>query len=401
MFVVALLALVSLSFAAELAPLKEPHRDSVIAGSYIVVYKDKVSDEDFAKDLAVQAELYDVKHQYTTVLRGFAANLDDDELVEVRSNPLVDYIEKDTIMSLNACVTPVSVGSWGLTRIAQQKVINPNNLYTYPDTAGAGTVLYVIDTGVYTQHNDFSTGRATLGWKADNTWPGEDSHGHGTHVASTAAGNAYGVARKAKIVGVMVLGPDGRGSNAGVMGGIDYAVSQAISKGEKAVINMSLGGSFSATLNDAVNTAFSLGVVVVVAAGNENQDACLVSPASADKAVTVGATTQTPTKDGDQRASYSNYGSCVDVFAPGSLITAAWIGSATATNTISGTSMASPHVAGIALLLRGERPTDTPTAISESIVKTGTTNVINLACSAGTSCINSPNIMGWNGCIQG
>jgi len=362
-----------------------------------------VADDVFAKDMEEHAQQYDVVHQYTTVLRGFSANLDDDELLEVRSNPLIDFVEKDTIMSIDqSCSVPVSVGSWGLTRIAQQAKINPNNLYTYPTSAGEGTTLYVVDTGVYLEHNDFLTGRATLGFKADNTWPSRDSHGHGTHVASTAAGNAYGVARKAAIVAVMVLGPDGTGSTSGVIGGVDYSVSSAVSKNEKAVINMSLGGAFSALLNSAVNNAVASGVVVVVAAGNENQDACRVSPASADAAVTVGATTQSSgAKDKDIRASYSNYGSCLDVFGPGSLITAAWIGTPTSTNTISGTSMASPHVAGIALLLRAQHPTDSATTISNTIIARGTTGLIDLACVGATSCVNSPNIMSWNGCDQG
>lgn len=237
--------------------------------------------------------------------------------------------------------------------------------------------VYIIDTGIYVEHNDFA-GRATFGFKAERSWSETDKHGHGTHVSSTIVGEKFGVARKAHAVAVKVLGDNGSGSNSGVVAGVDWVVSQYKANKKPSVINMSLGGSTSVILNAAVDAAFEAGIVVVVAAGNEDYDACDGSPSGASQVITVGSTekgkfilkilrfflknsninlfiAKSPSSP-DVRSYFSNWGPCVDVFAPGTGITAAWIGRPDATNTISGTSMASPHVAGVATLHLGENP---------------------------------------------
>jgi subtilisin family serine protease len=301
-------------------------------------------------------------------------------------------------MKATACSTPSSAGSWGLTRISQQKAVNPDGRYTFPDAAGKGVTVYVVDTGVYVDNVDFE-GRATFGWKYEASWSSTDANGHGTHVASTVAGKFYGVAREAKIVGVKVLGDNGSGTNTGVIAGIDWAVSSILSLGQTGVINMSLGGGLSTALNAAVNAAVADNVVVVVAAGNENANACGGSPSSAADAITVGATEQDITKD--WRSVFSNYGTCVNIFAPGTSITAAWIGGTTAINTISGTSMASPHVAGVAALLRSENPSSAAKTIATLMQHGATSGNIDMDCNGAkdrNACSASPNVFLWNGC---
>lgn len=269
------------------------------------------------------------------------------------------------------CVSEAAA-SWGLIRVGQ-RTTDPDAIeHQYPSTAGAGVDVYIIDTGVYVDHSDFEgiidwsidfgihsslLGRAVFGFKADKSWSDRDANGHGTHVASTVAGRHYGVAPKAdKIIAVKVLGDSGSGSTAGVIAGVDFAATEAKKTGKPSVANLSLGGGYSAAMNNAVDAAMK-NLVVVVAAGNDNWDACDYSPASAPSVITVGATTE-PTGAGapDVRSYFSNYGDCVNVFAPGSSITAAWIGNPTAKNTISGTSMASPHVCGLSALFLGENP---------------------------------------------
>jgi len=244
-------------------------------------------------------------------------------------------LEQDTV------VEPLAVSSWGLDRIDQANLpLNDDYTSTY---TGQGVTVFIVDTGVNAAHVDFG-GRATQA--IDYTGEGNaDRNGHGSHCAGTVGGTSYGVAKNAKLVGVKVLG-----SNSGVMQGVQYAIDQ--SNGASNVISMSLGGGASTALDNMVKTAANAGMIVVVAAGNENQNACNVSPARAGgnalsgSVITVGSTTIT-----DTMSSFSNYGACTDVFAPGSQITSAWIGSTTATRTISGTSMATPHVAGVAALL--------------------------------------------------
>jgi len=216
-------------------------------------------------------------------------------------------------------------------------------------------------------------------------------------VASTAGGSNFGIARKTRLVAVKVLGDTGSGSTAGVIAGVDWSVREATNRAELAVINMSLGGGSSPAMNAAVNAAVDNGVAVAVAAGNSNSDACNFSPAGAQKVLTVGNTMQGI--NSDVRATSSSFGLCLDLFAPGTSITAAWIGSRTAIRTISGTSMASPHVAGIAALLRADNKGWTATEVQEGLVGMATPGTITLNCGGlPPSCAASPNLMAWNGC---
>jgi len=317
----------------------------------------------------------------------------DDQLEIVRSNPHVRYVEVDQIMRAS-CVPPVRVNSWGLTRVAEKARVALDGFFTYADSAGAGSTVYVVDTGIYVANNDFG-GRATFGFKAETGWSSTDANGHGTHVASTCVGLAYGIARKATAVAVKVLGDDGSGTNAGVIAGVDWAASRGT---PQSVINMSLGGGASSALDAAVNNAVARNVVVAVAAGNDNSNACLVSPARATAVLTVGSTQGGTSSSPDLRSSFSNYGTCVDLFAPGTSITAAWIGSTSAIRTISGTSMASPHVAGIAALLRGETPSVSAATIQTQLKNLCTPNTINLNCGGNTVCAQSPNRIAFAGC---
>jgi subtilisin family serine protease len=270
-------------------------------------------------------------------LNGFAAELNEGQLNALQHNPNVDYIEPDQEFTAS---TTVTASSWGLDRV-DQRSLPLSGTYTYTTTASA-VRAYVIDTGIYTSHSQF-------GGRASNVYDalggnGQDCNGHGTHVAGTIGGSSYGIARAVLLRGVRVLNCSGSGSTSGIIAAVDWV---RVNRINPAVANLSLGGGYSSSLNTAINNLANSGVFVAVAAGNENQNACNVSPASAGAAYTTAASTSS-----DAKASYSNYGSCVDGYAPGSSIRSAWIGSTTATNTISGTSMASPHVAGVAALYK-------------------------------------------------
>ncbi len=277
-------------------------------------------------------------------------------------------------------------------------------------------------SGILTTHVEFS-GRAIWGANfADST--DTDCNGHGTHVSGTVGGNTVGIARNVTLIAVKVLSCSGSGSNAGVISGIQFAAENAKKRNRRSVANMSLGGGYSATLNAAVACTFlpphlwsgfsyilvqrllrcsltwththtaavQSGVTFAVAAGNENQDACNVSPASEPLAITVGATYYSGNLAADIRAYFSNYGKCVDIFAPGQEIKSAWIGSNNAYNTISGTSMASPHVAGVAALVLANNPSFTPQQVRDTLVQDSTSDVINLECSCWwCDCESSPN----------
>jgi len=272
----------------------------------------------------------------------------------------------DTPVKAVAEQTPVP--SWGLDRIdATTEILN--NSYKYVST-GSGSIIYVIDTGVYSGHSDLS-GRVVSGYTAVSDGNGtEDCNGHGTHVAGTAAGTKFGVAKSARVVAVRVLDCAGSGYTSSVVAGINWAV--ASHPGGPGVINLSLGGGANSALDDAVAKATAAGLVVVAAAGNSGADACNFSPARAPSALTIGAT-----EKNDAQASYSNFGRCVDMYAPGSGITSAWISGSTATRTISGTSMAAPHVAGLAARLQQAQPGISVSSISSTLTatKTGTGSV--------------------------
>ncbi|XVV06248.1 S8 family peptidase [Actinosynnema sp. CA-248983] len=312
-----------------------------VHGSFIVKLKDGSAAT--AEKLAGQYG-GKVDRVFRNALNGFTVSLPESAAKRLAANPAVDYVEQDQVLRLQA--TQTNPPSWGLDRI-DQRDLPLNSSYSYTST-GSGVNVYVIDTGVRISHSTFG-GRARNGYDAvDNDNVAQDGNGHGTHVAGTIAGSQYGVAKGATVYGVRVLNNSGSGTTAGVVAGIDWVTANHV---KPAVANMSLGGGASTTLDNAVRRSISAGVTYAIAAGNSNANASNYSPARVGEAITVGATTNT-----DARASYSNYGSILDIFAPGSSITSAWHTGDTATNTISGTSMATPHVAGAAArYLQGNR----------------------------------------------
>ncbi|GAB3357812.1 hypothetical protein GCM10027452_24150 [Micromonospora halotolerans] len=278
------------------------------------------------------------------------------------ADPAVAYVEQDRVVTTQA--TQTNPPSWGLDRI-DQRSLPLNSSYTYPNTA-SNVRAYIIDTGIRTTHTDFG-GRATWGTNtvdSNNT----DCNGHGTHVAGTVGGTRYGVAKGVRLIAVKVLNCSGSGSTTGVVSGINWVTSNAV---KPAVANMSLGGGVSSSIDNAVTSSVNSGVTYAVAAGNSSANACNSSPARAAAAITVGSTTSS-----DARSSFSNYGSCVDIFAPGSSIVSAYRTSDTASSTLSGTSMASPHVAGAAALVLGANPSYTPAQVTSYLTTNATTGKV-------------------------
>ncbi|NLU77993.1 S8 family serine peptidase [Micromonospora sp. HNM0581] len=343
---------------------------TAVEGSYIVVFKDSEVSRaavDSSVDRLLRRHGGHTARTYSAAVRGAELRLSARAAARIAADPAVAYVEQNHVVSL--ADTQTNPPSWGLDRIDQRN-LPLDSSYTYPDTA-TNVTSYVIDTGIRTTHSDFG-GRATWGTNtvdSNNT----DCNGHGTHVAGTVGGSAYGVAKATRLVAVKVLNCSGSGTNAGVIAGIDWVTANAV---KPAVANMSLGGGANTAVDNAVINSIDSGVTYAVAAGNGNilgqrQNACNYSPARAAPAITVGAT-----QSNDTAASFSNYGTCVDILAPGVSIPSAWHTNDTATNTISGTSMASPHVAGAAALVLSANPSWTPQQVRDHLVGNSTPNVI-------------------------
>jgi len=306
-------------------------------------------------------------------------------------------IEQDSTFHSSQTCQSQNGATWGIDRVAERD-LDLDGVYRYGAT-GSGVDAYIVDTGININHKDFG-GRAIWGANfVDNQ--NTDCNGHGTHVAGTVGSNTYGVAKAVTLIAVKVLDCDGSGTNSGVIAGINWVASSYASRKRPSVANMSLGGGKSTATDNAVTAGVKAGVTFVVAAGNDNANACNYSPAACATAITVGATgTDVDTKNNqiDNRAYFSNFGTCVSVFAPGLEITSTWIGSKnTEILTISGTSMASPHVCGIAALYIGNHPTYTPAQVKSWMISNASTGIISLDC-VSTACNQSPNVFVFSPC---
>jgi subtilisin family serine protease len=337
-------------------------------GDYIVVLKDVPSAAAVAGEHAEKLK-GKLKHVYEDALKGYAIELNENQVEKLAEDPRVDYIEPDQPVQTTTTQTNAT---WGIDRIDQRN--RPlSGTFTYFRT-GSGVKAYIIDTGIRFNHTQFG-GRAITGYDAVDGGSADDCNGHGTHVAGTVGGSTYGVAKSVTLVGVRVLNCSGSGSTSGVIAGINWVTGNHPA-GAPAVANMSLGGGASSALDTAVRNSIADGVSYAVAAGNGNflgqqANACNYSPARVTEAMTISATDST-----DRKASWANYGSCVDWFAPGVSITSAWYTSTTATRTISGTSMATPHTAGVAALYLQGNPGASPATVRSALFSLTTKSIV-------------------------
>ena len=393
-----LLGLASLAIAAcsdapsPVAPSAAPPRASVaathgspIAGRYIVVFRQGADVNREASRIATKLG-GKVRYTYHSALRGMAIELPDAAAAALAAEPSIASVEQDQVMSI---VSTQTGATWGIDRI-DQHALPLSGTYDY-NADGTGVTAYIIDTGILFSHSEFG-GRAVTG--VDEVTAGgnaADCNGHGTHVSGTVGGATYGVAKNVSLVAVRVLDCSGNGTTSGVIAGVDWVTANHRSP---AVANMSLGGGLSSTLDQAVANSIASGVTYGIAAGNGNifgfaQDACSTSPADVPSAITVSATDNSDTK-----ASWANYGTCVDIFAPGVNITSSWYTGTTATNTISGTSMATPHVVGSAALYLQANPAATPADVASALTSNATPSVVK---SGGSG---SPNRLLYTGFIN-
>ncbi|KAK1758509.1 peptidase S8/S53 domain-containing protein [Echria macrotheca] len=428
------------SVDADHAPILSSANAEIVPNSYIIKFKKHVRPESvsdhhsWVQKLHVESEsgrmelrkrgqfpLVDevfrgLKHTYKIGegFLGYSGHFDDETIEQVRRHPDVEYIERDTIVHTMeiqedaTCDSEIEKSSpWGLARVSHRDSLTFGtfNKYLYAAEGGEGVDAYVIDTGTNVEHVDFE-GRAKWGKTVPEGDADVDGNGHGTHCSGTIAGKKYGVAKKANVYAVKVLRSNGSGTMADVIAGVEWAAESHIKnvkaakdgkrKGFKgSVANMSLGGGKTRTLDDTVNAAVAAGLHFAVAAGNDNADACNYSPAAAADAVTVGASAID-----DSRAYFSNYGKCTDIFAPGLSILSTWIGSKYATNTISGTSMASPHICGLLAYYLSLQPSeDSEYSVAPITPKQLKSNLIKVATSGALTDIPSdtPNLLAWNG----
>ncbi|QIW94761.1 hypothetical protein AMS68_000279 [Peltaster fructicola] len=421
------------SIHGDAAPIISATNAQEIADNYIVVFKKHVNHNlavehhSWVNDLHVKTEqvkmdlkkkrglssVEDVfgglKHTYNIAgsLLGYAGHFDEAVIEQIRRHPDVDYIEKDQEVHTLESPTTEKNAPWGLARISHRDSLSFGsfNKYLYTEDAGEGVDVYVIDTGTNVDHVDFE-GRASWGKTIPQGDADEDGNGHGTHCSGTVAGKKYGVAKKAHVKAVKVLRSNGSGSMSDVVKGVEWAAESHLEqvsiakKGKRkgfkgSTANMSLGGGKSNALDQTVNAAVEAGLHFAVAAGNDNADSCKYSPAAAANAVTVGASTLA-----DERAYFSNYGTCNDIFAPGLNIQSTWIGSKYAVNTISGTSMASPHIAGLLAYMLSLQPSkDSAFAVADITPKKLKANLISIATVGALTDVpkNTANILAWNG----
>jgi hypothetical protein len=358
-----------------------------VPGEYIVVLKDELKEvaqlgpESIAQEVALKHG-GQVLHSYKSALKGFTLRMSEAQVQKLLQDPRVAYVQENGYVQVSATQTGAT---WGIDRVDQTS-LPLNQTYNYNNN-GSGVHAYIVDTGVRLTHTQF-TGRIGNGFDSITTGgTGADCHGHGTHVAGTVGGTTWGIAKGVTIHPVRVLDCSGSGTDAQVIAGIDWVVQNHV---KPAVANMSLGGDASQPLDDAVTNAINAGIVFAIAAGNDSSSACNYSPARTPSAITVGSTTSS-----DARSSFSNYGTCLDIFAPGSSITSASNSSDTGSTSMSGTSMASPHVAGAAALYLGANPTATPQQVRDALVANGTANKVT---SPGTG---SPNVLLYTGFIGG